>query len=313
MTDRDIVWRIGREREIVRMSAQVVSGTIERGSTMNSMYTEIFQKTDIRIGTDAFKQARGMMKLAVWVKTGLFMTALAIILMAFFLPPQYRIWYFSIPVIIYTVFLGCVNIKLKKYGEMDAVLYNACEPDRWLSWFLAFTTQDKKASAARIKANTLQIVDGLLESGRFKEAEIVLEIFRKYAVNRSEEGLYQVERMKMAFYEDDANMLKGAVAKADQIAKNEKDPEFVKSYAFAAHYRELLWLMQQKNWEEAMRYTKTYLITPKAEMIDQVRGRYYLWRCAKAMGDEAMADKQQTFIEANGGTTWYKKAVMNCI
>lgn len=278
---------------------------------MNKIYTELFKKTEIRIGTAEFKEANRMMKLAKWVKVGLFIVALAIVLMAFFLPRQYRIWYFSIPVILYAVFLGYVNLKLKTYGEMDAVLYNACEPDRWLSWFLAFTTQDTKASAGRIKANTLQIIGGLLEAGRFKEAEIVLEIFHKYAANQSEEGLYQVERMKLAFYEDDANMLKGAKAKADQIAKHEQDPEFVKSYAFAEHYRQLLWLTDQKKWKEAMAYTEKHLMMPESEMIDQVRGRYYLWRCAKALGDEKKAAEHQSFIEANGGTTWYKKAVMN--
>lgn len=280
---------------------------------MNKIYTELFQKTEIRIGTDEFKEANRMMKLAKWVKLGLFIVALAIVLLAFFGPPQYRIWYFSIPVILYAAFLGYVNLKLKTYGEMDAVLYNACEPDRWLSWFLAFTTQDTKASAGRIKANTLQIIDGLLEAGRFKEAEIVLEIFHKYVSNQSEEGLYQVERMKLAFYENDANMLKGAKAKADQIAKHENDPEFVRSYAFAEHYRQLLWLMDQKKWQEAMTYTTEHLMKPEAEMIDQVRGRYYLWRCAKALCDENLAAKQQAFIEENGGTTWYKKAVMNLI
>ncbi len=278
---------------------------------MNSIYKEIFEKTDIRVGTDEFKKANRMMKLAVWVRIGLFLVVLVILLLSFFLPAQYRIWYFSVPVFIYALFMIYVNVKLKKYGEMDAVLYNACEPDKWLSWFLAFTVQDKKASSGRIKANTLQIIDGLLESGRFKEAESVLEIFHKYASNRSEEGLYQVKRIKMAFYEEDANMLKGAMAKADQIAKVENDPDFVKSYTFADHYRQLLWFINQKMWQEAIDYLRDHLMKSDEEMLDQVRSRFFIWRCAQAMGNEQMALEQRLFIEENGGTTWYKKVVMN--
>lgn len=271
---------------------------------MMQQYRELISTVNIDVQPEEQQAADHYYKTAMTLKLiAIFFLVFALVSVIFSLKAKWIVYIIAILM----VFLYAWY-KEKSSASFRNILLNECNPQKMLSFYVALTAHSNHNK--NWDTHFYNICKGLYYAGRFDDVKKVLALFSKYCSDNMSRLKYEIIRANLAFYEKDEDALLTCCDNIEKLAGMVKPKGNFNYLAVEAMtYPVLLKMENEKEYQKVYDMFQQETFSYYKSMLSPVKKNYYMFKMAKAMGDEETARQHGEFILKNGGSLWYRREI----
>lgn len=195
-------------------------------------------------------------------------------------------------------------IRHQDKSRLQSTLYEQCDVDRALSSIVGhFGEPGEEKNWVRYY---YQVADWLINGGRFEDARTVIDMMQSDGEMEDEDDFCMTAlRCKLDYLLGNREEVMDCCSHLSEIVAD-REPAGVYGYLYKLYmeYPKLIELEAKGEYEPVYDFYTDYQAVTSS-VVPSVGVQFQLYRLARELGLDEMADRHLEYLRVKGGTTWY--------